>query len=165
MSNLCEPLYVGNSFSTFLENETGKFIVMDMGSVNSDGNRVEIKRTNLKRDVLHLGDLVMPKDDIGGGQIIGKTAYIPMENRYVLGDHVFRIRTNKINSLFLHYLINSKSYNSAIKLNVTGSAQLGLRGVYVENSIINHPKKYDEQALISAALQKIDSLITLHQRK
>ena len=110
---------------------------------------------SMNHEVLSVDIKVIPFDQSG----------IPMENRYVLGDHVFIIRTNKINSLFLHYLINSKSYNSAIKLNVTGSAQLGLRGVYVENSIINHPKKYDEQALISAALQKIDSLITLHQRK
>lgn len=165
LNELCNALYVGKSFTNYLDNETGHYIVMDMGSVNLDGNRIENKKTNLCRDVLLTGDLVMPKDDIGGGLIIGKTAYIHLENKYVLGDHVFRIRPINVNPLFMHYLINGQAYNSAIKLNVTGSAQLGLRGIYVENSIINHPTTIEEQSKISNLFNSIDNLITLHQRE
>ena len=165
MGELIYPLYVGASFAEELDFENGKFIVMDMGSVDSNGYRVEGKKTNKNRDLLQKGDLVMPKDDIGGGQIIGKTAYITKENCYVLGDHVFRIRFKELNSLFSHYYINSPHYNQKIKLCVTGSAQLGLRGLYVENSIINYPNNYDEQSNIGRLFEQIDNLITLHQRE
>ena len=162
---MTHELYVGASFSNSIETDTGNFIVMDMGSVDCNGNRIENKKTNLKRDILLKGDLVMPKDDIGGGQIIGKTAYIPVENSYVLGDHVFRIRTKDLNSLFVHYFINSPIYNSKIKLNVTGSAQLGLRGMYVEKSLIKYPLSNIEQGLVACTFSKLDQLIALHQRK
>ena len=59
------------------------------------------------KNLLNKGDLIMPKDDIGGGLIIGKTAYIDQNNKYILGDHVFCLKSKNINSLYLHYLINS----------------------------------------------------------
>ncbi len=163
--NLIEPLYVGLSFSGSLEVENANYIVMDMGSVDSSGNRVESKKTNLKRDVLLKGDLIMPKDDIGGGQIIGRTAYIPSDNMYVLGDHVFRIRPKSIRSLFCHYFINSPYYNKKIKLCVTGSAQLGLRGTYVENSIIKYPLSLEEQDKIGDLFRTLDDLVILYKNK
>jgi len=156
-------LYVGSSFTQELSDD-GKFIVMDMGSVSQDGFRVELKRTNIERDMLKKDDLVMPKDDIGGGLIIAKTAHIPTENTHLLGDHVFRLRFFKEDGLFMHYLINSNKVNSNLKKKVTGSAQLGIRGVNVKNEIVNLPS-VEEQAQIGDLFNNIDTLITLHQRK
>lgn len=136
---------------------------MDMGTVDQEGNRLEHKRTNLKRDLLKTGDLVMPKDDIGGGLIIGKTAYIPYKNKYVLGDHVFRIRLNKNDALFVHYETLCPRFNNSIKIKVTGSAQLGIKGSTVENEIITYPN-FHEQKKIGKLLNNLVCLITLHQR-
>ncbi len=44
----------------------------------------------------------MPKDDIGGGNIIGKTGYIDQNDKYVLGDHVYTLEVKGCESLFLH---------------------------------------------------------------
>ena len=162
LGNLTD-LYVGSSFTQELSDD-GKFIVMDMGSVSQDGFRIELKRTNFERDMLKKDDLVMPKDDIGGGLIIGKTAHIPTENTHLLGDHVFRLRFIEEEGLFMHYLINSSKVNSSLKKKVTGSAQLGIRGVNIKNEIVNIPS-VEEQAKIGHLFNDIDNLITLHQRK
>ena len=80
---------------------SGNLIVMDMGSVSIDGKILRSKKASCDFDILKKGDLVMPKDDIGGGNIIGKVAYIDKDNSYVLSDHVFRLNSinDKINSL------------------------------------------------------------------
>ena len=163
LKEVSEKLYVGQSFSNDLMDD-GPYIVMDMGTVDQEGNRLEHKKTNVKRDLLKTGDLVMPKDDIGGGLIIGKTAYIPCENKYLLGDHVFRIRLNNINGLFTHYETLSPYFNSSIKLKVTGSAQLGIKSSTVENEIITYPS-LEEQKIIGELFNNLEHLITLHQRK
>ena len=65
--------------------------VVDMGSISTDGKLVVSKATNYSDDFLNAGDLVMPKDDIGGGGIIGRVGYINANRTYVLGDHVYRL--------------------------------------------------------------------------
>ena len=39
----------------------GKYLVMDMGSVSTDGRIISEKRTNNETDLLKIGDLIMPK--------------------------------------------------------------------------------------------------------
>jgi type I restriction enzyme S subunit len=70
----------------------------------------------------------MPKDDIGGGNIIGKVVYIDQDNKYILGDHVYKLTTKNlaVDTLFYSYLINSNIVSSELKKKVAGSAQLGL---------------------------------------
>ena len=114
----------------------GKYYIMDMGTVNADGNILKIKPTFCNSDLLSYGDLVMPKDDIGGGLIIGKTGFIDEDNKYILGDHVYLLKTKNINSLFLHYQINSRYINRQLKRKVTGSAQLGLKSDNILNQEI-----------------------------
>lgn len=114
----------------------GKYYIMDMGTVNADGNILKIKPTFCNSDLLSYGDLVMPKDDIGGGLIIGKTGFIDEDNKYILGDHVYLLKTKDINSLFLHYQINSRYINRQLKRKVTGSAQLGLKSDNILNQEI-----------------------------
>ena len=46
----------------------GRYIIIDMGSVATDGRLILPKHTAHKSDFLKEGDLVMPKDDIGGGK-------------------------------------------------------------------------------------------------
>ncbi|MCP5060464.1 MAG: hypothetical protein GY937_27515 [bacterium] len=73
----------GTSKSAFATAE-GDYWICDMGSVSSNGRLIVSKRTNHRGDLLNSGDLVMPKDDIGGGKIIGKVGYIDANHTYVL---------------------------------------------------------------------------------
>ena len=127
-----KDLSIGNIFNVFTGISKSKYIgdgknyIIDMGSISKYGKLLATKKTNYSNDYLQYGDLVMPKDDIGGGQIIGKVALIDMNNKYIFGDHIFRLKAKKDDSLFLSYLINSFSVNKGLKRKVTGSAQLGL---------------------------------------
>jgi len=152
--------------------EGGSFLIMDMGSVSSEGKMIALKRTSSPVDLLKTGDLVMPKDDIGGGNIIGKVAYIDRDNRYVLSDHVYKliVKTPEINTLFFSYLINSNAVSTKLKKKVAGSAQLGLGKKSVEDQDVDYPKDRDEQIAIATVLyemnieiEKLESQLTKYQ--
>src|SRR5205814_2541659 len=114
----------GKSKSAFIVSD-GDYWICDMGSVSSDGRLTVSKRTNYRGDFLRKGDLVMPKDDIGGGNIIGKAGYIDADNSYVLGDHVYRLSPLAGgDTRFLSAAINSHRTNSELRRKVIGSAQL-----------------------------------------
>ena len=132
-----------------------------MGSISSEGKMIALKRTSSPIDLLKTGDLVMPKDDIGGGNIIGKVAYIDQDNRYVLSDHVYKLiaKTQEINTLFFSYLINSDSVSIKLKKKVAGSAQLGLGKKSVEDQDVSFPKDKDEQTAIASVLSDMDTEI------
>src|SRR5205823_1256460 len=132
----------------------GDFVICDMGSVSTNGRLITSKRTNYSADFLCKGDLVMPKDDIGGGNIIGRVGYVDCDDTYVLGDHVYRLRALKGDSSFLSYLINSHAINSALRKKVIGSAQLGLGRRSVEEQEIPFPIPV-EQAAIAAVLTEM----------
>ena len=152
-------LFTGKSFTSELS-ESGRYVVMDMGSVSSDGLIIDSKLTDSNRDLLRKGDLIMPKDDIGGGLIIGKTAYIPCDKKYVCGDHVYRLRfDNGIDALFMHYEINSSRIQRRLRRKVTGSAQLGLNSKSVLYEIVSVPS-FPEQRKIADCLISLDDVIT-----
>ena len=80
----------------------------------------------------------MPKDDIGGGKIIGKVAYIDADDLYVLGDHVYALRLTEGFPKYFSYLINRYETNSSLKSKVGGSAQLGLSRKAVEEQEVSY---------------------------
>ena len=137
----------------------GNYWIVDMGSVSTDGKLIVSKITDFKGDFLKVGDLVMPKDDIGGGGIIGRVGYIDADETYVLSDHVYRMRANFGDPLFLSYAINGYSINSALRKKVIGSAQLGLSRKSVEEQEISLPS-LEEQTTIATILSDMDSELT-----
>lgn len=141
--------------------EGGAYFIMDMGAISSRGQIITSKKTFISADLLKIGDLIMPKDDIGGGNIIGKVAYINESNKYVLGDHVYKLtaKTLTVDTLFLSYLINSYAVNSGIRKKVAGSAQLGLGRKSVEDQDVKIPKEKPEQSAIAQVLSDMDSEI------
>jgi len=147
----------GKSKSAYVT-DGGDFVICDMGSVSTDGRLITSKRTNYRGDFLVKGDLVMPKDDIGGGKIIGRVGYVDCPNKYVLGDHVYRLHALEGDPLFFSYLINAHSINSALRKKVIGSAQLGLGRRSVEEQEISFPSP-TEQAAIAAVLSDMDAEI------
>ena len=104
----------------------------------------------------------MPKDDIGGGQIIGKVVYIPENNKYILGDHVFKLRLKKdYNSKYFYYLINSPIVNKTFRKKATGTAQLGLsRKSVSEQLLVVPPLKEQEKIadILSTSDDKINAI-------
>ncbi|MFH1444715.1 MAG: restriction endonuclease subunit S [Candidatus Peregrinibacteria bacterium] len=148
-------------------NDSGNYLIMDMGSVSSVGGMIASKRTHLSIDPLNKGDLVMPKDDIGGGNIIGKVAYIDQNNKYVLGDHVYKlaVKISGIETLFISYLINSNTVNSELRKKVSGSAQLGLGRKSVEEQNVNIPIDKNEQISIATILFDMDIEIEALEQK
>ena len=162
LSNHCTLLTGKSKVNQFDEN--GIYYIMDMGTVNAEGYILKNKPTFCDLDMLSYGDLIMPKDDIGGGLIIGKTGFIDENNKYILGDHVYLIKTKNINSLYLHYQINSKYINKELKRKVTGSAQLGLKADNILNQeILVHSE--NSQNKIANIFELIDKKIKLENRK
>ncbi|MGA2502486.1 MAG: restriction endonuclease subunit S [Anaerolineales bacterium] len=153
----------GKSKSSYIVNG-GQYWIVDMGSVSREGKLIVSKGTNFHRDFLNRGDLVMPKDDIGGGNIIGKVGYINTDGTYVLGDHVYRLEANGGNSLFLSFLINSYRVNNELRRKVIGTAQLGLGRKSVEEQEIPFPLPAEQDA-IAEILSDMDYEITVLEDK
>ena len=147
----------GSSKSQYIK-QGGGYIIVDMGSVSTDGRLIISKHTDYEGDFLKEGDLAMPKDDIGGGKIIGKVAYIDANNLYVLGDHVYALRLIKGFPKFFSYLINRYETNSSLKSKVGGSAQLGLSRKAVEEQEVPVPI-HKEQRAIATVLSDMDAEI------
>ena len=147
----------GSSKSRYIQ-QGGRYIIVDMGSVSTHGQLIISKYTDYAADFLKEGDLVMPKDDIGGGKIIGKVAYIDANDRYVLGDHVYALRLKEDSPKFFSYLINRHQTNSSLKSKVGGSAQLGLSRKAVEEQEVPVPDILEQRA-IAEVLSDIDGLI------
>lgn len=153
----------GKSKSAFIT-DGGRYWVVDMGSVSINGKLMVSKPTNYNGDFLNTGDLVMPKDDIGGGNIIGRVGYIDANDTYVLGDHVYRLSANIGDSLFLSYVINSHRINSDLRKKVIGSAQLGLGRKSVIEQEVEFPP-LPEQTAIAAILSDMDTEIAVLEQK
>lgn len=154
----------GKSKSAYLVVD-GDYWVCDMGSVSTEGRLIVSKRTNYRGDFLGRGDLIMPKDDIGGGNIIGKVGYIDANDTYILGDHVYCLRALEGDPRFLAYVINSNRVNSELRKKVIGSAQLGLGRKSVNEQEIQFPQ-IPEQTTIAEVLTEMDAeLLGLEQRR
>jgi len=156
----------GQSKSEFIQNG-GKYFIADMGSVSTSGQLIATKQTNFAGDFLDFGDLVMPKDDIGGGNIIGRVAFINQDKKYILGDHVYKLKLIALegDSLFLAYLINSHTINISLRKKVSGSAQLGLNRQSIEKQSIVFPTKPEQQAIATILTDMDAEIVELEERR
>ena len=154
---------MGSSKSKYID-EAGENLIVDMGSVSREGRLIPSKRTRLSQDFLSKGHLVMPKDDIGGGNIIGLTGYIDQDRKYVLGDHVYKLTINDGDSRFFSYLINSYPVNKSLRRKANGTAQLGLGKGDVANQRLLVPA-LDEQKAIASILQSAEQEIGILRQR
>lgn len=146
------------------QSSTGKYELINLNSVSIDGGlKSSGKYIDESDETLQIDDLVMVLSDVGHGDLLGRVAVIPENNRFVLNQRVALLRPN--DSVFPRFLFTCINAGQAyFKINGAGSSQLNISKEVVENFEPFIPKK-DEQIKISETFEKIDNLITLHQRK
>ncbi|MGO2136771.1 MAG: restriction endonuclease subunit S [Marinobacter sp.] len=162
----------GSSKAKYIDQIGDKYII-DMGSVTRTGRLIPTKKTSLNGPYLAKGQLVMPKDDIGGGNIIGRVGVIPENEKYLLADHVYALTPHQTDSQFLGYLINSEKVNKSLRRRANGTAQLGLGKKDVQKQAVFIPSDPAEQRAIGEVLSSTDQefdllsqrLIMLKQEK
>lgn len=157
-------IFTANSKSKYI-NDSGKYLIVDMGAVSNDATLIASKKTDYSQDFLNNGDIIMPKDDIGGGNIIGKTVVIPVNDKYIMGDHVFKLVVFFDDRHFISYLINSDVVNKHMRRMTTGSAQLSLAKRDVEKTTLFLPSDIKEQRAIADVLMAADAEIDLLQQQ
>ncbi|MBK2110554.1 restriction endonuclease subunit S [Francisella tularensis] len=153
----------GQSKSKYIDKD-GNNIIVDMGGISSEPKLIAKKYTFFKNDYLTTKDLVMPKDDIGGGLIIGKVVAIPENNKYICGDHIYKLTNKEGNIIFMQYVINSYAINKSFRQKANGTAQIGLNKKEVDNQKIPFPC-LAEQTKIANFLSAIDEEIELLEQE
>ena len=148
-------LSTASSKSPYLKNG-GQYGVADMGSVSRSGRLQISKATDEAGDLLAIGELIMPKDDIGGGNIIGRVARIDVDESYVLSDHVYCLTPTGADSKFLQFAINSFEVNKSFRRKANGTAQLSLSKKAVLEQLIKLPSLL-EQKKIASYLSSLDA--------
>ena len=147
------------------QTDSGDFELVNLNSISIDGGfKHSGKFINESDDgILYKNDLVMILSDVGHGDLLGRVALIPDDNKFILNQRVALLRPNKtVNPEFLFFYINS--HQKYFKSQGAGMSQLNISKKSVETFSSLVPN-IDEQKKISLFLMKLDSLITLHQRK
>ncbi len=141
----------------------GNFELITLKSIDTDGNLVHSNRfINDKVPTLAKGTLVMILSEQAPG-LLGMTAIIPEENKYVLNQRVAELRpNNKVESYFLSKVINS---------NQAYFSRLGA-GMKVQNISKPNVENYEfgipiiaEQEKIANCLSSLDEAITAETEK
>lgn len=146
------------------QSTTGKYELINLNSISIDGGlKNSGKFIDETENTLLKNDLVMVLSDVGHGDLLGRVALIPENDKYVLNQRVALLRpNNKVNPLFL--FVNINAHQSYFKAQGAGMSQLNISKSSVENFNSLVPT-LPEQTQIGTYFQNLDSLISLHQRK
>ncbi|UWV93861.1 restriction endonuclease subunit S [Mycoplasmopsis cynos] len=157
--------YFNGSSNEKEQTNEGKFEIVNLNSISISGElKPSGKFLHNAFETLKKGDIVMILSDIALGNLLGKSAVIPVDNRYVLNQRVALLRKNnsKFNSKFISLFLNKNQ--SLLFRKGAGSSQLNLSKKEVINFLIFSTSR-NEQDKVSLIFNNINSLITLHQRK
>ena len=145
------------------QSDTGKYELVNLNSISIDGGlKPSGKLIDEETETLCKDDLVMVLSDVGHGDLLGRVAIIPENNRFVLNQRVALLRSNSVADVqYLFAYINA--HQRYFKLQGAGSSQLNISKGSVENFEVLLPEK-DEQNKIGLYFNDLDSLISLHQR-
>lgn len=157
-------LYRNGKGHEHLQSNIGDYELINLNSISIEGGLKPSGRfVKYSDNTLSKDDLVMVLSDVAHGYLLGRVALIPENNKYVLNQRVALLRPNgllKPNYLF-HIINNNQNY---FKMQGAGSSQLNISRDSVENFSFLAPKSH-EQSYVTTFFDKIDSYITLHQRK
>ena len=152
----------GGSFENDVREE-GKYELITLKSVDTGGNLVHSKRfIDIEVPTLSKDTLVMILSEQAPG-LLGMTALIPTDNKYVLNQRVAEIRPNdKVESYFLSMAINrNQRYFSKLG---AGTKVQNITKPNVENYAFLCPTP-PEQTKIANFLTAVDKRINLLQKK
>ncbi|ATF70595.1 restriction endonuclease subunit S [Enterococcus sp. FDAARGOS_375] len=141
----------------------GKYELITLKSVDMSGNLVSSgKFLDLDVRTLEKGTLVMILSEQSPG-LLGMTAQIPVDKKFVLNQRVAEIRPNKnIDGYFLSKAINiSQAYFSK---RGAGTKVQNISKPNVENFEFYCPT-FEEQQKIGQFFKQLDDTIALHQRE
>ncbi|CAI3440236.1 restriction endonuclease subunit S [Enterococcus cecorum] len=150
--------------------DNGKYKVISIGSYGLDsryvdqGIRAHSNEITDKR-IVYAGELTMILNDkTANGTIIGRTLLIENDNEYVVNQRTEIISPNEgFNSRFAYTLLNGP-FRHKIKQVVQGGTQIYVNYSSVEKLTLYLPI-IEEQKKVGVFFEKLDKLITLHQRK
>nr|WP_255558991.1 restriction endonuclease subunit S [Mycoplasma sp. Ms02] len=147
----------GKSYERF-QQEKGKLRVLNLNSVSTEGELKDSgKFLNGDFETLKEGDIVIILSDIAKGNLIGMTAVVDENHKWVLNQRVALIRlVNKLDSTFVSFYINVRRY--ILKSISCGMNQLNLSKSNVENMTIYLPDS-KETFFIGGILKNINTLI------
>ncbi len=139
----------------------GNYLLITLNSIDINGRlKKEHKRINQGKPILYKNDIVMILSDIAHGFLLGLSAVIDENNKYILNQRVGLLRPKKqINSLFLSYLINLNQLY--FKKHGQGSSQLNLSKGDIINFQLYIPLNIEEQNFIVKTISKADEEIEL----
>lgn len=146
------------------QSTSGKLELINLNSISiSGGLKHSGKFIDEADDTLQKDDLVMILSDVGHGDLLGRVALIPKDDRFVLNQRVALLRPNTTaDPQFLFSYINAHQYY--FKAQGAGMSQLNISKGSVENFISFVPI-IEEQKKIGAFFKQLDDTIALHQRK
>lgn len=152
----------GGSFENDVQEE-GEYELITLKSINTSGNLIHSKRfINIEVPTLSKDTLVMILSEQAPG-LLGMTALIPIDNKYVLNQRVAEIQPNdKVESYFLSMAINrNQRYFSK---HGAGTKVQNISKPNVENYVFRCPT-LPEQTRIATFLTAVDKRINLLQKK
>lgn len=140
------------------QSESGKYELINLNSISIDGGlKPSGKFIDEETETLLKDDLVMVLSDVGHGDLLGRVALIPENNRFVLNQRVALLR-NK-GSVDIQYLFSYiNAHQIYFKKEGAGSSQLNISRGSVESFDVLLPHK-DEQKKIGSYFANLDNLI------
>ena len=123
-------------------------------------------KDGFKGALLQNGDIIIA--DTAEDETTGKVCEIVniQDKDVVAGLHTMVCRPkNKTAEGYFGYYMNSSSYHHQLLPLMQGIKVLSLSKTNVQKTTVKYPKDKAEQQKIADCLRRIDTLITLHQRK
>ncbi|MCO0832511.1 restriction endonuclease subunit S [Fructobacillus sp. W13] len=150
--------------------EDGPYKVISIGSYGKNneyvdqGLRTEKNDTTASRIAQH-GDLTMVLNDkTTSGEIIGRVLRINADDEYVINQRTELLRvSDDFDSQFAYTILNGP-FRNKVKRIVQGGTQIYVNYSAVASLSLSLPEKEEQQA-IALMFERVQNLITLHQRK
>ena len=163
----------GKSLEKYFNSHDG-YRVISIGNYSKSGRYLDtgsfIDRSfeaEVGRFVLNRGDLAMILNDKTAiGTIIGRVILIDKDNTYVMNQRTMRLSAkDKLNSKYLHFLINSDFVHNRITEMAKPGTQIYVNTDDVLNFSLYLPKLNDEKIAIATILSDMDTEIQALQER
>lgn len=154
--------------------QNGKYNIINLNSISTKGILKDSgKYTDFEDITLKKNDLIMILSDVAKGNLIGKTAIIDQDDKYLLNQRVASLRIkdeSTSNVLFIYYFIN---YFRQYFINMsTGMSQLNINKSTVEDFLIYLPYIEEQDKignffsnLDKSIIKQLDKIELLKERK